>query len=296
MIDGNTQLVGLLGWPVGHSLSPIMHNAAFEVLGLNWRYVALPVHPDRVLEAVGGLVALGFCGANVTVPHKQSVMRAMDDLEQTADLLNAVNTIVIHRDDERKSTTIGYNTDVQGFIRALREGGFDPAGGGGAVVLGAGGAARAVVYGLMSSGVKEVRVFNRTLENGQALVTHFRSLVRPGNCLQALPLDEDILVDAVRRADLLVNTTTVGMTPNVNDMVWPENVPMPSNLTVFDLVYNPLETRLLKQARQTGANAVDGLGMLIWQGALAFEMWTGRPAPVEVMRAACMDHWRREAC
>jgi shikimate dehydrogenase len=273
-----------------------MHNAAFDAFGMNWRYVALPVHPDAIKKAINGLVALGFRGANVTVPHKQSVIASLDKTERNASLLNAVNTIVIHCEGEQKSESVGYNTDVQGFIRALQEGGFDPAAGGSAVVVGAGGASRAVVYGLITSGVKNIWVLNRTLAKGQALVDQFSSIVHPDTCLQALALEQDTLVETVRQTDLLVNTTTVGMTPNLHESIWPDEVQLPSNLTVFDLVYNPLETLLLKQARLAGANAVDGLGMLIWQGALAFELWTNKQAPVDVMREACMNHWRTESC
>lgn len=260
---------------------------------MNWRYVALPVHPDAVPQAVRGLAALGFRGANVTVPHKQVVIPVLDATEQTAELLNAVNTIVIERDNH--SRMLGYNTDGPGFLRALREGGFDLAVGGKAVVIGAGGAARAVIYGLLSMGMDDILVVNRTQSNGQALVNQFKGRVQPDR-LKAVELSAETLVEAARRADLLVNTTTVGMTPNTCDSVWPDEAPMPPDLTVFDLVYNPLETHLLKQARKSGARAIDGLGMLVWQGALAFEMWTGRPAPAEVMRKACMEYWRRITC
>jgi shikimate dehydrogenase len=279
MIDGHTQLVGLIGWPVEHSLSPVMHNAAFDALGLNWRYVPLPVPPRQVKIAARGLAALGFRGANVTVPHKQAVMNALDSIAPGARELGAVNTLVISRNTD--GTTIsGYNTDAQGFVGALQQGGFDLEDRGSAVVVGAGGAARAVVYGLLQSGVGEIVVLNRTLERAQAFVTKLG-----GSC--ALPLTPETLVESARAADLLVNATTVGMWPHVDGSVWPEGASVPAHLTVFDLVYNPLETRLLRQARQSGARGIDGLGMLVRQGTLAFEMWTGEKAPVEVMRAAC---------
>ena len=163
MINGATKLVGLIGWPVEHSLSPAMHNAAFASLGLNWVYVPLPVPPGTVEAAVKGLAALGFQGANVTVPHKQAVMPYLDELTEAAKIIGAVNTIVVGGAEAHSRTPLrGDNTDAEGFIRALREGGFEPQGSS-ATVLGAGGAARAVVYALLASGTTEVRVLNLSL-------------------------------------------------------------------------------------------------------------------------------------
>jgi len=280
VIDGRTQLVGLIGWPVEHSLSPAMHNAAFEALGLNWRYLPLPTPPGQVEAAVRGLAALGFRGANVTVPHKQAAMAALDSIAPDAEALGAVNTLVVARGASGAATVSGHNTDVQGFVDALRGGGYEPQDGGSAVVVGAGGAARAVVFGLLRSGIGEIVVLNRTLERAQALVADL-------GVSSALPLTPETLIESARAADLLVNATTVGMWPRVGGSVWPEEAPLPSHLAVFDLVYNPPKTRLLQQARGSGARAIGGLGMLVRQGALAFEMWTGEAAPLEVMRAAC---------
>jgi shikimate dehydrogenase len=295
VINGYTQLVGLIGWPVEHSLSPVMHNAAFDALGLNWCYVPLPVPPGQVEAAVHGLAALGFRGANVTVPHKQAVMPALDSIAPNARALGAVNALVIERGEDGSSVIGGHNTDDKGFVGALRHGGFKPEDGGYAVVVGAGGAARAVVSGLLWSGIGEIVVLNRTLERGQALVSDLGGSAvlatgqHPGEAtrLRALTLTPETLIESARAARLLVNATTVGMWPHVDVSVWPNGVPIPAHLTVFDLVYNPLETRFLQQARQSGAHAIGGLGMLVGQGALVFEMWTGESAPVEVMRVAC---------
>ena len=293
LIDGRTQLVGLIGWPVEHSLSPAMHNAAFEALGLNWRYVPLPVPPGQVEPAVRGLAALGFRGANVTVPHKRAVMSALNAIGPNARALGAVNTLVVGRDPDGKSVIGGYNTDDRGFVGALRQGGFEPEDGGNAVVVGAGGAARAVVFGLLWSGTGKIVVLNRTLERSQALVSDLGGRHGWSSRLRALPLAPETLVESTRAAALLVNATTVGMWPHVDGSVWPEGVPIPAHLTVFDLVYNPLETRLLRQARESGARAIDGLGMLVRQGALAFDLWTPVNEGLEIdeiaalMRAAC---------
>jgi len=290
-IDGHTQLVGLIGWPVEHSLSPTMHNAAFDALGLNWRYVPLPVPPGQIAAAVRGLGALGFRGANVTVPHKQAVMAAVDSLGPSTRVLGAANTLVVERRAAQAPTIGGYNTDDKGFVGALRQGGFEPEDGGDAVVVGAGGAARAVVFGLLSSGAGQVVVLNRTLERARTLVSELGRRPERADRLRALPLTTETLVESTRAADLLVNATTVGMWPRVDGSVWPDDVPLPPHLTVFDLVYNPLETRLLRQARRSGAGAIDGLGMLVRQGALAFGMWTNQGLDVDeiatLMRAAC---------
>jgi shikimate dehydrogenase len=196
MIDGHTQLVGLIGWPVEHTLSPAMHNAAFDALGLNWRYLPLPVPPGQVGAAVKGVAALGFRGANVTVPHKQAVMPVLDSIAPDAKSLGAVNTLVIERGEEGQVRIGGHNTDAQGFVGALRHGGFDPKGKS-AVVVGAGGGARAVVYGLLEAGAQEILMFDLELSRAQALVSdlggvgtncaHCRSRPRRSSSLPAPP-------------------------------------------------------------------------------------------------------------
>jgi shikimate dehydrogenase len=293
VVDGHTQLVGLIGWPVEHSLSPAMHNAAFDALELNWRYVPLPVPPGQIEAAVRGLSALSFRGANVTVPHKQAVMPVVDSIAPNATALGAVNTLVIGQRADGTPIIGGFNTDDKGFVDALRQGGFEIEERGHAIVVGAGGAARAVVFGLLWSGTGEIVVLNRTPERAQALVSDLGSRHDWSSRLRALPLTSKALIESARAADLLVNATTVGMWPHVEGSIWPDGVPIPTHLTVFDLVYNPLETHLLRQARQSGAGAVDGLGMLVRQGALAFEMWTGESAPVEVMHTTCKRALRR---
>lgn len=287
MIDGHTQMVGLIGWAVEHSLSPAMHNAAFDALGLNWRYVPLPVPPGQVEAAVRGLAALGFRGANVTVPHKQAVVATLTSIGDSATLLGAVNTIVIGRGESGSAIISGHNTDSEGFVAALRDGGYEPAKGERAIVVGAGGAARAAAFGLLRSGAGEVIVLNRTLKRAEALVSDLRAFADQGLRLHALTLTDEDLIESARTADLLVNATTVGMWPRVENSVWPESLPIPAHLTIFDLVYRPIETHLLRQARESGAQAINGLGMLIRQGVIAFEMWTGESAPADVMRAAC---------
>ena len=277
-ITGRTRLVGLLGWPVEHSLSPAMHNAAFASLGLDWAYVPLPVYPDHIGDALRGLVAMGFAGANVTVPHKQAVLPHLDDIAEDALVVGAVNTIVV-RDDQ----LIGENTDVGGFLASLAEAGFDPDGVY-AAVLGAGGAARAVVHGLAAAGARQVLIFNRHERRARDLcrdMAKFHTAVR----FESYPLSavEKIGEDT----SLIVNTTSLGMWPDTETSPWPTWLPVPAHLTVYDLVYRPRETLFLTQARASGAEIVDGLGMLVHQGARAFELWTGCTAPIDVMRASC---------
>jgi shikimate dehydrogenase len=284
MINGHTTLVGLIAWPVGHSVSPPMHNAAFETLGLNWCYVPLPVAPSQVEAAVHGAAALGFRGVNVTVPHKQAVIPALDVVAPDAAQFGAVNTIVIDRDAAGQPTITGHNTDYQGFLGSLRQGGFEPAGKS-AVVVGAGGAGRAVIFGLLQAGACDVLVLDTVPQQVQSLMKDLGQIKT--SVLRTAPLTPDTLIESARAADLLVNATPVGMSPKINASIWPEDVPFPAHLTVFDLVYNPQETRLLRQARAAGALGIDGLDMLVRQGAIAFELWTGQEAPFDVMRAAC---------
>ncbi|MEA3345480.1 MAG: shikimate dehydrogenase [Chloroflexota bacterium] len=278
-INGHTKLVGVIGWPVEHTVSPAMHNAAFDAAGLNWRYVPLRVHPERVVEAVRGLRALGFVGCNVTVPHKRAIMGSMDEITDQARAIGAVNTITIQSDGRM----VGHNTDADGFLRALADGDLDPKGKQ-ALVIGAGGAGRAVAYALASSGAA-VTILNRTLSRAESLVADLISFF-PRADAEARPYSPASLRQEAQSADLLVNATPLGMWPQVDRSPWPDEVPMLPSLTVFDVVYNPPETKLMRQARSAGAQAIGGLGMLVRQGATAWELWTGQEAPVEVMAAA----------
>jgi shikimate dehydrogenase len=264
----------LIGWPVGHSLSPAMQNAAFAAAGLDWTYALWPTPPPELARAVKGLRREGIAGANVTVPHKTAVLRQLDDLSGTARSLGAVNTIV-HADGR----LIGHNTDVTGFWAALAEaGGLAP--GRRAVVLGAGGAARAVCWALLAH---EVRV--TVLARKVAAAEELCSMADYGY-MDAGRLDTTMLTGALQQAALLVNATPVGMWPQADESPLPPGVALPPGLLVYDLVYRPRRTRLLAQAAAAGCRTLDGLGMLLHQGAAAFELWTGRRAPLAVMRAA----------
>jgi len=282
MIDGRTQLVGLIGWPVGHSLSPAMHNAAFDALGMNWRYVALPVAPGTVAEAVRGLAALGFRGANVTVPHKMDVLKALDRSSDDACALGAVNTVCVE-DEDGEPVLVGHNTDHEGLIDALSVAGFDPAGEA-AVVVGAGGVARATVHGLLRAGANRVTVLARSVDRAERLVRDFDD-----GRLLAGQLTDEALVEVAGRGALLIHATPVGMGANAERSIWPDGVPYPRETVAYDLVYTPRRTKLLRQASASGALCLGGLGMLVAQGARSFELWTGRNAPVDVMKCACEE-------
>jgi shikimate dehydrogenase len=256
-----------------------MHNTVLRNLGLDWCYVPFPVRPGEVREAVRGLVALGIRGVNITVPHKQSVMKALDVIAPEAQTVGAVNTVVVERSVSGEVLLRGLNTDVPGFLSDLRAHGFDPQGARG-LVVGAGGAARSVVFALLEGGASRVTVLNRTQSRAQRLVEDLAS-----SPLESGALSRDRLVAEASDSDLLVNATTLGMWPEVNGSIWPEGYAFPSHLTVYDLVYNPVETRLLRQAREAGAQGVDGLGMLARQGALALDVWVDQDLEIDEVAA-----------
>ncbi len=273
--------VGLIGWPVAHSLSPAMHNAAFKALGLDWRYELLPVPPGKLEAALADLRVVEYAGANVTVPHKSVVMPYLDGIDDAALSIGAVNTVAV-----RGEELLGYNTDAPGLVGALDDAGLELSGRR-ALVLGAGGAARAAAYALAQAGCAVV-VYNRTVARAAGLARHMHGLGLLGSVNWASSETALRTLDLTQFA-LLVNATPVGMWPNCDDTPWPEGMHLPSHWVVLDLVYNPLETRLLREARQAGARTIDGLGMLVWQGALASELWTGCAPPADLMRAAALE-------
>ncbi len=287
-LNGETQVIGVMGWPIAHTMSPAMHNAVLRELGLNWCYVPFPVRPGRVRAAIRGLVALGVRGVNVTVPHKQAVMAALDEIAPEARAVGAVNTVAIERGADGEVVLRGSNTDVPGFLSGLHAYGFDPQGAR-ALVVGAGGAARSVVFALLEVGAARVTVLNRTPSRAGRLVAAFAS-----SRLMSGALDAETLVAEAAAADLLVNATTVGMWPEVARSIWPDDKAFPTHLIVYDLVYNPVETQLLRQAREAGAGPIDGLGMLARQGALSLDVWVDEVLAIDDV-AATMRRVARQA-
>ena len=277
-IDGHTRIYGLIGFPVSHTRSPAMLNAAFDALGMNAAYIPFEVHPGRLADALKGLAALGAKGFNVTVPHKRAVMDYCDSVSEEAAVIGAVNTVLVDGDKLR-----GENTDGRGFVRALE---FDMGfvfEGKTVFIMGAGGAGRAV--GVMSAirGAQGVRVAD--IDRGRAidLADTINSKLRPGICRVVEPGVGELRA-ALEDVHIFVDATPLGLKPGDDasiDVAW-----INPGALVYDLVYNPPVTGLVSAARAVGMRAENGLGMLLHQGAIAFELWTGEEAPIEVMKDA----------
>lgn len=271
--------LGLIGYPLSHSLSPKIHTAALKACGLLGDYSLFPIHPDeqQVLNDLLDRVRSGeIHGLNVTIPHKQNVIRFLDELTPTADAIGAVNTIYLRNDK-----LIGDNTDTRGFLADLkkflttetqRHGELR------ALVLGAGGSARAVVYALLNDGWNTILAARR-IEQAQQLADSFTSYK-----LQIA--DFTLSNTELSNISLIINTTPLGMTPNIDQSPWPENLPFPTHASIYDLIYNPRETKLVQTARSQDLRATTGLGMLIEQAALSFEIWTGHHPSGEIMCAS----------
>ena len=272
--------LGLIGYPLSHSLSPRIHTAAFKACGLQGDYSLFPIKPDdkQGLKKLFDRVRSGeIQGFNVTIPHKQNVIEFLDELTPTAQAIGAVNTIYL-----RDNKLIGDNTDAPGFLSDLkkflttetqRHGDLN------ALVLGAGGSARAVVYALINDGWNVILAARRR-EQAEQLASSFANYQLPIADLQTFQLET---------FNLIINTTPLGMTPNIDTSPLPENLSLPQHVIVYDLVYNPRETRLVKDAREKGLKATTGLGMLIEQAALSFELWTGQNPPREILYASVVE-------
>ncbi|OGO43835.1 MAG: shikimate dehydrogenase [Chloroflexi bacterium RBG_16_58_8] len=275
-ISGKTQICALIGDPVEHSMSPAMHNAAYQALGLDYVYIPFRVKARELEQAVRGLRALNVRGFNVTMPHKVTIIPLLNSLDPLAEKIGAVNTVVNDGGDLK-----GYNTDGEGFLRALREKGMEPDEKN-IVLLGAGGASRAISYVLAQQGAR-LAILNRRLELAWAEDIARLILEDLDIEVEVMELGAGQLAGALEDADILVNATSVGMSPESSKSPVPAALLKPG-LTVFDIVYNPIETRLLREAKAAGARVISGVDMLAWQGALAFEKWTGQAAPLGLMR------------
>ena len=277
-MSGKTELFGIFGHPVSQSRSPDMHNAAFKALGMNSRYDAYDIPPGEVAAAVEKIRSLPLAGVNITVPHKREFVKHMDFLSPGAEIAGAVNTV-----KNERGRLSGYNTDTEGALAALREVmGFSP-GGGKALVVGAGGAARAVVQGLCAESAASVFICNRTAEKAKSLAREFaqkfpRTRIEPSGL--EIPETERFMAEA----DIVINCSSAGMEGNA-----PLALPLErfgGRFGVYDLVYKPRVTPLVAAARKLGIKAESGIDMLLYQGAKSFEIWTGEPAPLGVMRKA----------
>lgn len=276
-IKGSTNIVGLIGHPVEHSFSPPMHNAAFDALGMDYAYVAFDVNPAELQKAIEGAKSLNIRGFNVTIPHKIEVMKYLDEIDDVARLIGAVNTIDF-------KNLKGYNTDGIGAVRAIEE--VISIKNKNVVIAGAGGASRAISFYIAKYGADSLTILNRNVDKAQSLA---RDVSNSG-------LIGDVKSDSINEinayladADILVDTTPLGMHPHINDQPIATAENMHDELVVFDAVYNPNETVLLKQAIEAGAKPVYGIKMLLYQGAESFKIWTGADAPVDIMEKALKD-------
>jgi shikimate dehydrogenase len=277
-----TKLAGIIGFPVGHSISPAFQQAAFDALGIDARYEHWETPAEGLVDRVSSLRRPEVMGANVTIPHKQAIMPLLDHLDPSADAVGAVNTVV-----NENGMLNGHNTDVHGLRASLEDEGAT-VGTGPAIVLGAGGSARAAVFMLLSAGVSRVTVANRSAGRAQSLVeTMAQSGTGAQAGLRAMGYDDEAFPATVSTASLLLNCTSVGMKGTGTEDQSPVDVALlPTGMFVYDLVYTPAETTLVRMARARGLRAANGLGMLVQQGAAAFRLWTGVGPPIDVMERA----------
>jgi len=288
LITGKTRIAGIFGNPIEQTMSPYMHNAAFEALSLPWCYLPFNINIDDLEASVRSIIPLGIKGVNITIPFKMKVIPFLDELDRHAGLIGAVNTI-----DLSEGRLIGHNTDGSGFIKAFNEEIDLPISGRRFLIVGAGGAARAVAFSLADEGAGEIIIINRTVEKGKALEDDMRKTFLDLK-ISVIKLSTYGVNDLITDGDVIINTTSVGMKSS-DPLIIPPDILRPS-MVVCDLIYNPAETPLLRGARIAGARFMNGLGMLLYQGALSFEIWTGLKAPIEVMRQALLRETSRTAC
>mgnify|MGYP000949537308 FL=1 len=283
MITGKTRLLAVIGAPIGHSLSPIIQNAALHAAGLDYVYTALPVRADALASAVRGLRDAGIAGFNVTIPFKTEIIPLLDALSEDARRIQAVNTVVI--EDGRM---VGHNTDVMGFLAGFAERGIALTGKN-AVLIGAGGAARAALWGLLRSGVRSVVIGVRNAAKGTALAADFAA----DGDVRAVSFDDTAWIAACSDADIVVQTTPLGMTPHTEEMPPVDAAMIKPSAVVYDLIYTPAETRFLREARARGCETINGETMLVAQGAEAFHLWTGKRPDVELMKRVLREELAR---
>jgi shikimate dehydrogenase len=278
-INGKTKIIGIIGKNVENSLSPLIHNQIILKHSLNFCYLPFQVAETDLNKAIQGIKALNIRGVNVTFPYKEKAIKFLDEVEESARRIGAVNTIV-----NNKGILTGYNTDVIGFKRSLQEDGKFTTKKKKAVILGAGGAARAVVYALLEEGIEGVCIFNRTPEKAEKIKKDLSPFFPESN-INIFPLEKEKLKDKIEGVHLLVNATSLGMPPTIDNTPLPDEKLFHSNLLVYDLIYNPANTLFLRQAKRAGAKIINGLPMLVYQGIESFYLWTGlKPEGKEVLK------------
>lgn len=278
-ITGRTRLIALLGHPVSHSISPQMHNIAFDHLGLDYAYLAFDTKEKNLEKIVEAMKVLNVAGFNVTMPNKQSIMQFLDEVSKEAEWIGAVNTV--HNDNGK---LIGYNTDGKGYVQSLREENIDFVGKK-IVIVGAGGAARAICIQLAIDGAGEIAILNRSLAKAKEI----RDIIseKLSECsVSALEFNDRNLKEALEDGSILINATSLGMDHHEDKSILSDPKVLKRDLVVSDLIYKPDKTRLLKLAEAAGCKTINGFGMVIWQGAMAFKLWTGEDMPVDLVKTA----------
>jgi len=278
-INGKTKIIGLIGKNIENSLSPLIHNQIILKNSLNFCYLPFQVAETNLGKAIQGIKALNIKGVNITFPYKEKAIKFIDEVEESAQRIGAVNTIV-----NNKGILTGYNTDVIGFKKSLQEDGKFATKGKRAVILGAGGSARAVAYALLEEGIEEVYIFNRTPEKAEKIKQDLSSFF-PESSIYVFLLEEENLKNKIERAHLIVNTTSLGMPPKIDYTPLPDEKLFHPDLLVYDLIYHPAKTLFLRQAEKAGAKIINGLPMLVYQGIESFYLWTGlKPEGKEVLK------------
>ena len=289
-ITGKTKLVGLLGQPVNHSLSPVMHNAAYEEMGLDWCYVAIPCDRENIEKVTTALRIVDCKGLNVTIPHKQEVIKACNKLTETANKIQAVNTLV----PEKNNKWIGANTDVEGFLMPLKNHNLIKKS---VIVIGCGGSARAVVMGLNNLNIKKITIIGRNKNSLNVFITSMKNLLSKNQIsIEGIDNKELDITSYIEEADLIINTTPIGMNDQNNVK---NNIPLGneiwnclSNKTIlYDLIYTPRPTNWLKLGQKKNCFVIDGLDMLVGQGALSIKLWSGfSDVPIQIMKSSAKKH------
>ena len=297
MVDGKTKILGVIGDPIEHTFSPAMHNAGLDALNLNYIYLPFHVKEDRLGECIQGAKAMGIQGLNVTIPHKTNVIKHLDDIDSVASMIGAVNTIQFNFNENNESsnqnnetsvTTKGFNTDGYGCVRAIKE--KTSINNKKVTITGAGGASRAVAFQIANSGIGELSILNRNYAKAEALANDLKTnLSRIGIDININSYQIDELKRELDNSDVFIDTTPLGMYPNVDDKPIANADMLHEDLVVNDIVYTPMETSLIKEAVKANAKVVYGYKMLLYQGIRSFEIWLGQEAPVDVMEKALLD-------
>lgn len=274
-INIDTKLVGLLGYPLAQSLSPLMHNTAFNEFKLNMLYLPIEVLPENLKTVVSGIKKMNFSGFNVTIPHKVEIIKYIDEIDDYAKAISAVNTVTINN-----GVMKGYNTDGIGFLRSFEEGTGTKIDGKKVFILGAGGAARAIAFTLAMNKARKIYICNRTYEKSEGLSSDINNTI-PG-CSYSVTMSLDEMREAINDSNVLINCTSIGMYPNMELSPIDKKL-LFKDLIVCDAIYNPNKTMLLREAEEIGCKVLIGLPMFVYQGVEAFELWTGRKAPVKTM-------------